>query len=215
MATAIGSYATSALVQELLPATLSGADATLLGKICDRVNQYIETRTRYPVAPIASATYLYDSDGLRRIFLPRPASKGDGSAVTAIGGIRAATLVEVATQTGGDFSELDDADWFLRGRANLAGPYRWLLLSDKPIGTTHCFPRGIATVRVTGSAGWDAIPDDLTETALVIAQRAWNAHAVGQQDVTGNDEQGQPLVSRFVSGRDKETIMNYRLRAPY
>jgi hypothetical protein len=42
-----------------------------LGTICDQINQYIETKTRRVLAPISSATYLFDGDGSKCLRYPR------------------------------------------------------------------------------------------------------------------------------------------------
>src|SRR5687767_10613165 len=98
VATAIGAYATSAALKAVAGiATADTTDDTLIGLICDRVNQYIETTCKQVIAPLSSATYLYDGDGLTRIFLPAPVNASYGG----IGGLRAVTLVELMSETGG------------------------------------------------------------------------------------------------------------------
>lgn len=203
-ATAIGSYATTALLKALIGTTDSDDDATL-GLICDRVNQLIEDTTHRVLAPISSTTYLYDGDGYKSIFLPLPVDKAP------IGGMRAVTLVEVQPFTVGGWQTVPSTNYFLRQRVGMTGPFERLLFTDIPTGTFGVFPRGFETVRVTGTAGWAAIPDSITETALAVAQRAWNAKAQGQQDVTGADEQGRPIVSRFLAGRDRDTLRRFTL----
>jgi hypothetical protein len=56
------------------------------------------------------------------------------------------------------------------------------------------------------TTGWAAIPDDITDVALTAATRAWHAVQAGQQDIVGTDDMGRPLVSRFFSARDLETL---------
>ena len=230
-ATAIGSYATTAALKALIGTTDSDDDAEL-GLICDRVNQLIESMTMQPVCPISSATYLYDvadttrhrsgvtplvpwfygiGSGMSRLFTPAPVD----AATKGIGGLRAITLLEIAPYSGGTYATVAATDYFLRERQGVSGPYKWLVLSDRPAGVYSHFPVGRATVRVTATAGWAAIPDDLTETALAVAHRAWNAREIGQQDVSGSDEHGRPIVARFLAGRDKETIARYTLKWPY
>lgn len=231
-ATAIGSYATQAALAAQIGngQTYAGADVTLQGLICDRVNQYLESQMGQVVAPISSATYLYDVPphnvgptyrwfsstaispsfvaGPTHLFLPEP----QGSAVPGIGGIRSATLVEVAPFSGGTYVTLDSRDYFLRGNAGMTGPFRWLVFSDHPVGSYRAWPEGYATVRVTGTAGWAAIPDDLTMLALGVAQRAWNARQAGYQNVEGVDEQGRPVVARFFQLPDFQTLKGYTLK---
>jgi hypothetical protein len=203
-ATAIGSYATATALKTL--ANISGtSDDTLIGLICDRVNQFIESETHRVLAPISSATYVYDGDGCNSLYLPTP------PAVAPIGGLRAITLLELAYYTGGAYTTVASTDYFLRQQVGMTGPFERLYLSDIPTSGFLVFPRGFATVRITATAGWAAIPDDITELALVVAQRAWNAREVGFQDVAGHDEQGRPYVARFLSGRDRATLARYTL----
>ncbi len=226
-ATAIGSYATTAAFKTLV-GTTDDSDNTLIGLICDRVNQYLESEMHQVIAPISSATYVYDvkaqnapwhrwhygsavaTSGPTHLFLPLP----EGASTEGIGGIRAAPLVEVAPYTGAAYTTLAATDYFLRDRAGVIGPYRYLVMSDQPTGTYHSWPAGFATVRVTGTAGWAAIPDDLTNLALVIVQRAWNARQAGYQTVEGVDENGKPVIARFLALPDYRTLKRYTLEMP-
>lgn len=209
MTTAIGAYATAALLKSQT-AISDTTDDTVLGYVCDRINAYIESRTQRVLAPITSATYLYDGDGTTSIYLPFPVDK------PPIGGLRAVTLVELQLFTAAGYTTLPAGDTFLRQQAVRASgaPYERLVLSDFPTGGFLYFPRGFATVRVTGTAGWAAIPDDITEVALVAATRAWHAVQAGQADMIGTDEMGRPLVSRFFSARDLETLDRYGASLP-
>ena len=207
MTTAIGAYATSSLVKSRLGIT-DTTDDTVLGTICDQINQYIETRTERVVAPISSATYLYDGDGSRSLYLPITA---DGQ---RIGGLRAITLMEVAAYTGGAYATLASTQFFLRQKITVTGPFERLEFTDYPTGLYSCWPKGYATVRITATAGWAAIPDDITELALTAATRAWHAVQAGQSDIVGTDEMGRPLVSRFFSARDLETLNKYGVDIP-
>lgn len=209
MATAIGAYATAAALKALIGISGSEHD-TLLGLICDRVNQYIETKTKQVIAPITSAAYVYDGDGLTRVFLPTPVS----ASTLSIGGLRAVTLFEIAPTTGGTFETIASTDYFLRGKHGMGGPYRYAALSDIPAGSFSRFPEGRANVRITGTAGWAAIPDDLTQLAIALAQRAWNARQAGYQNVEGVDEQGKPIIARFLSLPDYKTLRRYTVMQP-
>jgi hypothetical protein len=204
MATAIGSYATATLIKSRAGIT-DATDDTLLGTIADQVNMYIERTTGRIIAPGTVGTAYYDGEGDNRIFLPVTA---DG---TRIGGVRAITSLAVADYTGGAYTTLPAADYFLRGMSQPAGPYDWLYLSDTATGGYTLFPRGFNTVKLIGTTGWAAIPDDVQEVALTIAVRAWHARQNGQQDIVGTDEFGRPVVSRFVSGRDRDTLRAYTL----
>lgn len=210
MATAIGAYATASAFKTR--AGITGTDDdTLIGTLCDQINQYIESCTLQPIAPITSAAYLYDGNGLTRIYLPIPVA----AATMGVGGARAVTLLEIASETGGTFETITSTDYFLRDRDGVLGPYRYLCLSDQIAGNFSTFPEGRGNVRVTMTAGWAAIPDDLTEMALNTVHMAWNLRESGQQNVTNTDELGRPFMARFLNSRDHDTLKHYKLRMPY
>ncbi len=206
VATAIGTYATTAALKALIGTTDSDDDS-LLGTICDRVNQWVESLTLQPISPISSATYLYDGDGLRRVYLPIPTT----AATKGIGGARAISLLEIAPTTGGTFGTIASTDYFVRGKDGVLGPFVWLVLSDLAAGDYRTFPKGLANIRVTMTAGWAAIPDDLTMTALNVAHRAWNARSTGNQSGAGNGEEGQP-ISIFATREDVRLVRTYKAR---
>ncbi len=199
MATAIGAYATAATLQALIGGnqTFDGADTTLMGLICDRVNAYIEQVTGRVIAPVGSAAYLLDGDGSDRLYFPQ--------------GIRAVSLLEVSTTTGGTFVTVTGS--LLRPAAHdrsPAWPATWLLL---PVSATpyRWFPKGYDTVRMTATTGFAAIPDDVTNLALVVAQRWWNARQSGYQQLDGADEQGRPVAARFFQLPEYQTLKAYQL----
>lgn len=207
MATATGAYATTALVKARLfdAGVTDTADDTLLGTICDQVNQFIESPqgTGRILAPITSATYLIDGNGLRRLYFPR--------------GIRAITELKVGDYTGDTFDTLAAADYFLRPSAHErkpGWPAEYVVLSDIPAGDHSVFHKGIETVSMTCTAGWAAIPDDMIDVALTTATRAWHSRQSGQADIVGTDDTGAPLVSRFVAPFHWKTIQAYRVKQP-
>lgn len=200
MTTAIGTYATAALLKARTGIS-DTTDDTLLGTICDQVNQYIETRTRRVLAPVGSATYLLDGTGCEYFEFPR--------------GIRAISALSIGDVTGGTRIALASTEYFLRPLEHdrLPGwPAMRVVLSD--VGTRRSIPRGFEIISMTATTGWAAIPDDVTEMALVAATKAWHAREAGQADIVGTDEMGRPLVSRFFSPRDMETLRTYSLDTP-
>lgn len=199
-ATAIGAYATASALKSLVNIT-DTTDDTLIGLICDRVNQYIETSTGRVLAPISSTTYLYDGDATRLLDLTIPVDK------TPVGGIRAITLLEFQAYTGATWETVTAGDYFLRRRVGMTGPFEQLVFTDVPVGNYAYFPKGYQNVRVTGTAGWPAIPDDITELALSIAARAWNGRQMGYTD---SDTNGIP-VSNYITGRDKDILRRYSI----
>lgn len=205
MATATGSYATTALVKARLFAAgvTDTADDTLIGTICDQVNQFIESPqgTGRIIAPISSATYLLDGTGLAHIYFPK--------------GIRAITALSLSDYTGDTLDVLAATDYYLRPLAqdrNPGWPAMYVMLSDRPSGFHRVFAKGRETVSMTCTAGWAAIPDDIIDVALTTAVRAWGARQSGQADIIGTDETGAPLVSRFVAPFHWGAIKAYRIR---
>lgn len=201
-ATAIGAYATAALLKTSLGVTDS-TDDTALGLVCDRINAYVELFTGRVLAPIASAAIKLDGDGSRELRYPK--------------GIRAVTLLEIADYTGAAYQTIAAGDYFLRpGPAGLrpGWPYTRIMLSDHPAGSHTRFSAGLDTVRMTATTGWTAIPDDVTELAITAATRAWHSAQAGQSDIVGTDEMGRPLVSRFFSARDLGTLRTYSVDIP-
>jgi hypothetical protein len=205
VATATGAYATAALVKARLFAAgvTDTADDTLIGTICDQVNQFIESPQGCGriLAPVTSGTYLVDGNGLRRLFFPR--------------GLRAVTELKIGDYTGDTRDVIAATDYFLRPTATdrkPGWPAEWIELSDLSTLTHRIFHRGYETVSITGTTGWNAIPDDIIDAALTTSVRAWHARQSGQADVIGNDETGAPLVSRYVSGYHWSILRAYRVR---
>jgi hypothetical protein len=204
MATATGSYATAAALK-----TRAGisdtADDTLIGTICDQVNQFIESETKRVLAPITSATYKFDGNGSNKL---RVTHTSDG---TAIGGIRAITALGIAATTGLSYDTIVSTDYFLRRKSLPAAPYDFLYLSDIPTSGYSAFPSGFDTVQITCTAGWAAIPDDITEVALTLATKLWHRRETGQADVVGTDEFGRITIPNILEPIEKATLRRYKL----
>lgn len=199
MPTAVGSYATTATLKARLFAAgvTDTADDTLMGTICDQVNQFIEGPhgCRRVIAPVNSATYLVDGTGTDRLFFRA--------------GLRAVSVLAVGDFTGDDRDAV--TTFFLRPSTHdrLPGwPAEWLYLSDQ--GTRTTFPLGFETVSITATTGWAAIPDDLINVAVTTAVRAWHGRQNGQADIVGSDETGAPLVSKFVAPEHWGIVKGYR-----
>ncbi len=205
MATATGSYVTATLLkQSLYPAgTTDTTDDTLLGLICDRVNQDIEDAAGRVLAPVSGTpvfTEDVDDTRVRRLYINR--------------GIRAVTTLELASYTNAPYVTIPATDYFLRPTADKlqpGWPFTELYLSDIPTGGFSFFPKGFATVRITATTGWAVIPDSVTELAIAMASRAWSARQSGQQDTIGTDEMGRPLVSRILSPEDRAKLRAYTI----
>jgi hypothetical protein len=156
------------------------------------------TATVALVSTPQDALYYFDGDGGRVLWLD----------------VRAVSELAIASQTGGSYTVIDADDYFLRPLPQDRAP-GWpatrIELSD--LSATY-FYRGYSTVRVKAVTGWPAIPDDITDLACTMVVRAWHARQSGQTDIVGNDETGAPIVSRYLSARDRDTLRAYRVAPP-
>src|SRR5258706_14408487 len=185
-ATAIGTYATLANLKLRLAITDANDDAQLQ-KFCDGVNAWIESKTGRILAPIAGGgPFLFDGhdilEGGRLLLIPQ--------------GIRAITLLEVATYTGGAFATVPATDYFLRPNAQERDP-GWpateLWMTDLPSAgnpAPYFFP-GFANIRITGpgggTLGWAAQPDDIVAIAEKLVTMAWQGRQSGERDRAGSE----------------------------
>jgi len=202
MTTAIGAYATATALKVRANIT-DTTDDTLLGTICDQINAYIESECGRVIAPVSGTpTRVFDMD-----------EASDCLFVKA--GVRTVTLLEIAPYTNAAYETVAAADYYLRPLYPRPGwPYTEVELGDVVVGSYLKFPRGFETVRITGTFGWAAIPDEITDVALTAATRAWQARLAGQSDIVGTDDFGRPLVSRFFSSRDRGTLQRYAVDIP-
>lgn len=203
MATAIGTYATTAAGKTRLGITDS-TDDTLIGTLCDQINGFIEWYTGRVIAPVASAVYTFDgySDAVIH----------GGKALFVKAGLRAVSLLRIADSTGDSWNTVASTDYYLRPTSQEREP-GWpateLWLSDEPAGNYTHYPSGFANIEVTATTGWAAIPDEITQVALTLLVRAWHARMAGQADIIGPDEFGKPLVSRLLSFQDRNVLSGY------
>ena len=204
MATAIGAYAALAAVKTRMKRT-DTADDTFITTLCNQINGWIESPqgAGRPIAPY-TATYTYDASswrfGGRVLVIPR--------------GIRTVTTLKLNTATGESYTTIASTDYYLRpleqDRTN-GWPATRLHISDLPAGGfTEAASTGFAIAEIAGDYGWAVIPDELKDVAETAVVRAFSARAGGQSDLIGNDETGQPLVSRFLSGDHRRLVESYR-----
>jgi len=159
------------------------------------------TATVALVSTPQTSLYYFDGDGGRVLWVDH----------------RGISELAVAPQTGGAFVVLAAADYFSRPlpqERDPGWPATAVVLSDLPTSGYWYFPRGYATVRAKLVLGWPAIPDDITGLALTMVVRAWHARQSGQTDIVGNDETGAPVVSRYLSAADRDTLRRYRVASP-
>lgn len=171
-------------------------DDAWLASVADAVNDWVSLRVGMDLVPGGSATRKLDGDGTRELFVP--------------GGLRSVLVVQVSTDWWSTFASVTDSvtllpeDW----RRPASEPYHTLRLAEE---SGLVFPAGERTVLVTSAEwGYAAWPSDVVEVAETIAVRMHAARVTGQRDVIGSDATGAPLVSRFVSGKDRETIDAHR-----
>lgn len=176
-------------------------DDSLLALICDQVNAWIDGFVGRPLRPITYTNQLFDGWEW-----PRGDVMDSGRVLYVPNGVRSVTTLEVANTTGGTFADIGP-DIFLRNGT----PATHLVLSDLPTGSYRYFPGGYANIRLTGTGGYASIPQDVRGVALTVAVRAWHGRQSGHTDITGVDELGNPIVSRWVPIEDKRTLERYQI----
>jgi hypothetical protein len=122
-------------------------------------------------------------------------------------GVRSLSLVETAATTGASFSTVTAGTYFLRPTAQDRTP-GWpateLWLSDQ---SSTQFPAGYDNVRLTGTFGFASVPQRVQEVALNLVIRMYASRQAGQSDLIGSGgEGGSPMVSAFMSKRDRDTL---------
>lgn len=201
MTVAVGTYVTTTTLKNQLGGTaaMGTADDTLLGTICEQVNSYVETVIGRTIGPLAAGTVTFDVPATTTVlYVPQ--------------GVRAVTSLLVATNTGATPATAASADVFLRPLNPRPGwPYTEIHLSDVPTGDVSVFSPGFGVVQAVGTFGWAEVPEDLESVAIRMAVRAWHARASGENDAIGVDDMGQPIVSRGLSKRDRDTLYRYTI----
>lgn len=199
MATALGLYVTLPQLRDRLGLSADITRDALLSAIVDETNQWIESYAGRVLGPVASAVYTFDGGG-------RQTPDRYTLDVSRLG-VRAVSLLETATTTGGAYTAVAAANIHIRPQNRFNG---------EPGTRIELYPEGIFydgydTIRVTMTAGFEAVPDDVRGVGIAIATRAWQGRQSGQFDVVGNDETGSPIVTRVVAPEFKRTLDRYRL----
>lgn len=167
-------------------------DDDYLATVVDAVNDWVVDRIGLDLSPAGTATRKLDGDGTRELFVP--------------GGLRSVSVVQVSSDGWQTFQSVTDSVTLLpeAWRKPPSEPHHTLRLAE---GSGLAFPCGEQTVLVTstewGYADW---PARVVEVAETIGVRMYQARSTGQRDVIGSDELGNPVVSRFVSLKDRDTI---------
>lgn len=197
-------YATPENVKSRLGITSADKD-TLLYRLCDEVNTYIESVTRRAIG--SSSVTAEVIDGGR-------AQEG-GYVIPYPRGLRSIGLLEVRLTTTSDYETVPAGDYFIRPEE----PYRtpgWpgfeIMMTDIPSAsnTTPIFQSAIGAVRLTATIGWPSMMADVRGVAEVAVSRAFHARQAAYGDDVGTDEIGEVTVSRFLSTHDYRILRRYR-----
>lgn len=130
-------------------------------------------------------------------------AKADGHMLMVPAGIRSLTSLTV------DGSAINTSDVYLRPAAHLrlpGWPPREIWLEGSR------FSNGFGDVVATASLGFAAIPAELAMQAEIAVAKAWYARENGQREITGTDQNGNPIVSRFFSWEARDILNDYRDR---
>ena len=173
-ATALDAYATlDDLVERLgLP---DETQYNLLSDILVNISGQFDAeahRQFYRIPQVSgNTTRYYDGDGSDAMFFPE--------------GIVSLTSVELADSTGGAYTTIGTADWFLRPAYPSAG---WPYTSLELFGYT--FGLGYRTVKLTGAFGFAEVPALIREAVLQLASRTYNESKTRHAGVVGMADTG-------------------------
>ncbi len=190
---AVTTYATIDALQERLGLPTTG-QYNLLSDILEGVTSHITTRCgrdffkHPPVSGTETRTYTLRAN---ESYIP------DDIISIASGTYR--------TGTGVTPTALTATDWYLSPNTPLPGwPYEELIVSDA--GLVSTFYRGYGTVSLTGVFGWAAIPADIREATLDLAQeRYYQIH--GGRQVGLEFGRVPPLVEQAIEAYRKRSFI--------
>lgn len=181
----------------------SASELSLLSDLCDQANDYIEQYAWRPLGPTTGGTATFDAaedvdwDGVLRVRQ----------------GIRSVTSATVAPSTGATAVSVTVGDLVILPRTQNRKP-GWpgteLRFIDSVSGAVSSFGSGYGNIVIVGDFGWESIPASVIEVAETTVVRAWHARQSGQTDIVGSDANGEPIVSRYLSGRDKALLRSFR-----
>ena len=207
MPTATGLYTNLTELKIRLGITDSTDDAQLTS-ITGYVNQGIESHTGRALASTTMTNALFDGysalENGRLLLFPR--------------GVRSVSSVEVATYTGGTFTTVATSDVFIRPTAQERDP-GWpgteLWMTDIPSSSTSVpyFPPGFANIRISGTGGWAAMPDDAINVGYNIAVGIWRGRSAQGGDTFAIGPDGQRTFNRYLSEEDRMTLDRYRIKS--
>lgn len=202
---AVGTYAEVDEVKKRLAKSdaYSADDNAVLAKLCSAINGWIELKTQRVLSPVDGVTYVFDAD----------AWTDDGRRLRLPMGIRNITTLKLARGTGETLELIPASEYLLlpRVQSRQAGyPATELLLHNA--GGTSPIARvssGYAIAELVGDVGFEDTPAEIVDIAETAVVRAWHGRQAGQTDIIGSDENGEPIVSRYVSAKDRDTLRAY------
>lgn len=208
MATATGAYAVLANVKSRLGIT-DTTDDTVLTEICNETNQMVEEFTGRVLAPLTYTNALFDGYNAFE----------DGRCLLIPFGILTVTTLETASYTGGPFQTVPATDYFIRPTAQErlpSEPGYELWMTDIPSASNQIpyFLSGFANVRLNGTGGWAATPDDVTMVAENYAVALYRARGAGGSDEFTLGADGVRRFSRLMSSDDVRILEKYRNWTP-
>jgi hypothetical protein len=202
-----GTYVTSANLKVRLGiGTADTTDDTLLGNICNQVNSYVEfiARRNFDAVAGTAAGGTATFDASEDVY--------DGQ-LYVHDGIRAVTSLSVAPGTGDAAVTATVADLIIlpRSQARRPGwPGFWVVFKPVVTGLVSDWGVGYANIVMGYDRNFASYPLEIVEVAEVAAARAWSGRQGGQEDISGTDESGAPLIRRYFSAEDKKTLREFR-----
>ena len=185
-------------------------DQTFITQLCTNANEYIEFYCRRAIGPgggtagggtaLGTATFDADNDVYAGKLYVRD-------------GVRTISSLTVAPSTGDTAVSATVADTVILPRSQNrrpGWPGFWVIFKNVVTGSVSNWGTGQGNITMVYTQGWASVPAEVTEVAEIIVTRAWYARQAGQSDVVGGEDFGGPNVSRFISGRDRQTLNAYR-----
>ena len=185
--------------------TETTADDDILTDLIEDVQGELVTRLGMFLGPTTETVILLDGagamDDMRRLYVPF--------------GIQTLTTVEVQPSTGGSWEEVTSTDLMslprvYEPRIDQNQPTTALAFKDVVTGSWSAFPYGYENVRITGELGWSQPPAKVCEIADTLVIKMFQSRMTGQRDYVGNDEEGNPIISRYLSGADRRILDAFR-----
>lgn len=188
--------AQGASVNALLDTILTRA-SRIVDEICGKQDFGFES--------VTATTRTFDGRGTKKLFVP------DLQSITTL-------ECKLDGTQGTVWTAVPSADRFLEPHTRPSGhPARWVELADQISGSVFTYPQGKGTVRITGTWGWAAVPNEVTEATLEIAVRIFRARAAGFGDVVGmaTDAGDQIVITKSLAALTHTILKDYARKAAF